>query len=131
MHSIDHLGINVRDIARSKAFYTQALAPLGIGLVMEFGSAAGFGRNGKPDFWIGQGRMEFQRDEQLVEITPVHVCFTATNREEVDRFYDAAIDAGATDNGGPGLRTQYHPNYYGAFVIDPDGHNVEAVFHGH
>ena len=128
---LDHVGINVRDYARSKAFYTQALAPLGIGLVLEFGVAGGFGRDQKkPDFWIGQGKSEFQSDEQIRIITPVHVCFAARSRGEVDAFYTAALAAGGRDNGPPGLRTHYHPTYYGAFVIDPDGHNVEAVFHG-
>lgn len=130
-HSIDHIGINVRDIARAKAFYTAALAPLGISLAMEWGKAAGFGRGGKPDFWVGEGKMEFQSEAQIAEITPVHVCFTAANRAQVDAFYAAALEAGGRDNGAPGLRAHYHPNYYGAFVIDPDGHNVEAVYHGH
>lgn len=128
-HILDHVGINVTNYARSKAFYTQALAPLGIGLVLEFGVAGGFGRE-KPDFWIGQGKGEFQTEEQVRIITPIHVCFTAASRAEVDAFYSAALAAGGRDNGPPGLRTHYHPHYYGAFVIDPDGHNIEAVFHG-
>lgn len=127
---IDHIGLNCSDYERSKAFYEKALAPIGVTLVMEFGKAAGFGRSGKPEFWIGEGKMSFQTQEQLNPITPVHVCFTASSRAEVDAFYAAAIAAGGRDFGGPGLRPQYHHNYYGAFVLDPDGHNVEAAFHG-
>jgi catechol 2,3-dioxygenase-like lactoylglutathione lyase family enzyme len=129
MSSLDHIGINVTDYARSKAFYEKALAPLGITLVMEYGKAAGFGRGGKPDFWVGEGATSFQKPEQLVDITPVHVCFAAKTRADVDAFHAAAIAAGGRDNGKPGLRPEYHANYYGAFVIDSDGHNVEAAIH--
>jgi catechol 2,3-dioxygenase-like lactoylglutathione lyase family enzyme len=129
MSTLDHVGINVSDYARSKAFYEIALAPLGIGLVMEYGKAAGFGREKKPDFWIGEGKTSFQKPEQLASITPVHVCFAARSREEVDAFHAAAVAAGGRDNGPPGIRAEYHPRYYGAFIIDPDGHNVEAAIH--
>ncbi len=129
MASLDHIGINVTDYARSKTFYEKALAPLGITLAMEYGQAAGFGRDKKPDFWIGQGTTSFQKAEQLESITPVHVCFAARSRADVDAFHAAAIAAGGRDNGKPGIRAEYHPNYYGAFVIDPDGHNVEAAIH--
>ncbi|HEX3345095.1 MAG TPA: VOC family protein [Polyangiaceae bacterium] len=129
MASLDHIGINATDYARSKAFYEKALAPLGITLVMEYGKAGGFGRDKKPDFWIGEGTTSFQKPEQLSPITPVHVCFTARTRAEVDAFHTAAVAAGGRDNGKPGIRAEYHPNYYGAFVIDPDGHNVEAAVH--
>ncbi len=129
MASLDHIGINVTDYARSKTFYEKALAPLGITLAMEYGKAAGFGRDKKPDFWIGQGTTSFQKAEQLDSITPIHVCFTARSRADVDAFHAAAIAAGGRDNGKPGIRAEYHPNYYGAFVIDPDGHNVEAAIH--
>ena len=129
MGTLDHIGINVTDYARSKAFYEKALAPLGITLVMEYGKAAGFGRDKKPDFWIGEGATSFQKPEQLAPITPVHVCFTAKTRTDVDGFHAAALAAGGRDNGKPGLRPEYHANYYGAFVIDPDGHNVEAAIH--
>jgi catechol 2,3-dioxygenase-like lactoylglutathione lyase family enzyme len=129
MAILDHIGINVTDIARSKAFYTDALRPLGITLVMEYGPACGFGKNGKPDFWVGAGKTSFQSPEQVAVITPVHVCFAAKDRAEVDAFYTAAIAAGGRDNGKPGLRPEYHANYYGAFVIDPDGHNIEAAVH--
>ena len=117
---IDHIGLAVSDFARSKAFYTQALAPLGIEPVMEYESWAGFGRHGKPEFWFGA-------DESVQK--PMHIAFSAENREQVRKFYDAALAAGGKDNGAPGIREIYHPNYYGAFVFDPDGHNIEAVCH--
>jgi catechol 2,3-dioxygenase-like lactoylglutathione lyase family enzyme len=127
--TLDHVGINVTDYERAKAFYIKALAPLGITLQMEFGKACGFGRDGKPEFWIGEGKTSFQSPEQIRTITPVHLCFAAKSRSDVDAFYRAAIEAGGKDFGAPGLRPEYHPNYYGAFVLDPDGHNVEAVIH--
>jgi catechol 2,3-dioxygenase-like lactoylglutathione lyase family enzyme len=129
-HIVDHLGLNVKDYDRSKRFYQAALAPLGIELAMEFGNAGGFGRARKPEFWISAGKTAFQTEEQIRTITPIHVCFEAKSRDDVDAFYKAALAAGAKDNGPPGLRAHYHPNYYGAFVLDPDGHNIEAVFHG-
>jgi len=130
MACLDHVTLVVSDYARSKAFYDKALAPLGVAAVMEFGPACGFGRGNMPDFWIGSGPTSFQRPEQLRIITPTHIAFAARNRAEVDAFYQAAIAAGAKDFGPPGLRPHYHPNYYAAFVIDPDGHDIEAVFHG-
>ena len=117
---IDHIGLAVSDFEQSKTFYSRALAPLGIELLAEEYGWAGFGRNGKPEFWFG-------RDEHPQN--PMHIAFVAATREQVDRFYAAAIEAGAEDNGRPGVREIYHPNYYGAFVIDPDGHNIEAVCH--
>jgi catechol 2,3-dioxygenase-like lactoylglutathione lyase family enzyme len=123
---LDHAGFPVTDYARSKAFYEKALAPLGYSLIMEVAEdendsmAAGFGANGKPDFWIG-GEGGLNR--------PIHIAIAANDRAAVDAFYRAAIAAGGKDNGAPGLRPHYHPNYYGAFVLDPDGHNVEAVCH--
>ena len=125
---IDHIGFPVSDYARSKAFYDKALAPLGYTLIMEATAeqtesgypAAGFGKDGKPDFWIGgEGRLD----------KPLHVAIVAKDRATVDAFYRAALAAGAKDNGAPGLRAHYHPNYYGAFILDPDGHNIEAVCH--
>jgi catechol 2,3-dioxygenase-like lactoylglutathione lyase family enzyme len=127
---LDHISLAVTDYARSKAFYEKALAPLGIHLVMEYGQACGFGRNHKPDFWIGAGPASYQKPEQLRIITPTHVAFAAQSRDEVDAFYETALEAGAKDFGAPGIRANYHPNYYGAFVLDPDGHDIEAVFHG-
>jgi catechol 2,3-dioxygenase-like lactoylglutathione lyase family enzyme len=129
MSILDHVGINVTDSARSKAFYAQALAPLGITLLMDFGSASGFGKNGKPEFWIAAGKATFQTPEQIAVITPAHICLVAEDRAAVDAFYAAAIAAGGRDNGKPGLRPEYHAKYYGAFVIDPDGHNIEACVH--
>ena len=123
---IDHVGFSVSDYARAKAFYEKALAPLGYALVMEVGPpqsdqpAAGFGSSGKPDFWIGgDGKLE----------KPVHVAFRVKDRATVDAFHHAALAAGGKDNGTPGVRPHYHANYYGAFVLDPDGHNIEAVCH--
>src|SRR5262245_725242 len=130
MQSIDHGTLVVSDYARSKAFYTKALAPLGITPIMDFGQACGFGRDGKPDFWIGVGPSSFQKPEQLRIITPTHIAFAARNRADVDAFHQAALAAGGKDFGAPGVRAHYHPNYYGAFVLDPDGHDIEAVFHG-
>ena len=117
---IDHTGLTVADIAKSKAFYRAALGPLGYALIMEWEQYAGFGMPPKPDFWIGQGK---------ANVPPIHVAFRAQNRREVDAFYKAAMAAGGRDNGPPGLRPHYHENYYGAFVLDPDGHNIEAVCH--
>ncbi|MGE3147563.1 MAG: VOC family protein [Pseudorhodoplanes sp.] len=125
---IDHIGFPVTDYERSKAFYLKALAPLGYELVMEVSqetekghSAAGFGIGRKPDFWIGsEGGVG----------KPLHVAILADNRAAVDAFHRAALAAGGTDNGTPGIRAHYHPTYYGAFVLDPDGHNIEAVCHG-
>ena len=120
---IDHIGLSVSDYQASKAFYLEALAPLGYGLVMEVaqaGPAGGLGAAGKPDFWIAGGG----------PTTPhTHIAFRARDRATVRAFYDAALVAGGRDNGAPGLRPDYHANYYGAFVLDPDGHNIEAVCH--
>jgi catechol 2,3-dioxygenase-like lactoylglutathione lyase family enzyme len=129
MHLLDHITLIVRDYERSKAFYQRVLAPLGVKVIAEYGQACGFGREPKPDFWIGVGPSSFHKPEQLRIITPMHVAFTTRNRAEVDAFHAAALAAGASDFGAPGLRTHYHPNYYGAFALDPDGHNVEAVYH--
>jgi len=129
MSLLDHVSLTVSDFARSKAFYERVLEPLGVTLLMQFGEAAGFGRDQKPDFWIGRGPASFQKPDQLRVITPSHLAFTARSRKEVDAFHAAALAAGAKDFGAPGLRPEYHPNYYGAFAIDPDGHNIEAVFH--
>jgi len=124
---IDHLGLSVSDYEAAKAFYSKALAPLDYSLIMEVteeqtghAAAAGFGAGCKPDFWIGgEGAMN----------KPVHVAILAKDRATVDAFYKAAMAAGGRDNGPPGLRPHYHANYYGAFVLDPDGHNIEAVCH--
>lgn len=117
---LDHLGISVSDYAQSKAFYDAALKPLGIGLVLEVQGWAGYGRPGHPQFWFGPGASPQKG---------LHIAFAAENRAQVRAFHEAALAAGAKDNGPPGIREIYHPNYYGAFVIGPDGHNVEAVCH--
>jgi len=125
---IDHTGVIVSDFAASKAFYSQALAAIGYSLLMEFpaavtGSAdvAGYGVAPKADFWLAGG---------TPNKPPIHVAFRVDSRALVDAFYAAAIAAGGRDNGKPGVRPHYHAEYYGAFVLDPDGHNIEAVYHG-
>jgi catechol 2,3-dioxygenase-like lactoylglutathione lyase family enzyme len=130
MSILDHVTLTVSDYAKAKAFYERALAPLGITALMDFGQACGFGRDQKPSFWIGAGPASFQNAEQLRVITPAHVAFVAGSRAEVEAFHKAALEAGGKDFGAPGIRAHYHPNYYGAFVLDPDGHDIEAVFHG-
>lgn len=124
---IDHMGIAASDFDASRRFYEKALAPLGIGLVMEVTPeqsggyhGLGLGKQGKPFFWVGNGGPKG---------AGIHIAFTADARAQVDAFYDAALAAGGRDNGAPGIRAYYHPNYYGAFVLDPDGINVEAVCH--
>jgi catechol 2,3-dioxygenase-like lactoylglutathione lyase family enzyme len=127
MATLDHTSLGVSDFAAAKAFYSAALKPLGITVLMEFPKAvtgnvdvAGLGSGGKPFFWLADAGKTTPR---------VHIAFTADSRAEVDAFYKAAIAAGGKDNGPPGIRAIYHPNYYGAFVLDPDGHNIEAVCH--
>ena len=117
---MDHVNLPVSDIQRSKRFFQDALSPLGYELLMEHRiSGAGFGQAGKPDFWIKQG----------VPSSAVHVAFASPDRATVDAFHEAAIPAGGRDNGRPGLRPEYHSTYYGAFVLDPDNNNIEAVCH--
>ena len=124
---IDHMGIGASDFAASRRFYDAALAPLGIGLVMEVTPeqaggyhGIGYGAAGKPFFWMGGGGARG---------TGIHVAFSAATRAQVDAFHAAGLKAGGKDNGPPGLRPHYHPDYYGAFLLDPDGINVEAVCH--
>jgi catechol 2,3-dioxygenase-like lactoylglutathione lyase family enzyme len=122
---LDHIGIGVGAYDKSKAFYQAALAPLGYSLQMEIEGWAGFGREGPLGahdlaFWIHRGE---------VPVAPVHVAFRTADRATVAAFHAAALAAGGRDNGAPGLRTHYHPSYFGAFVLDPDGHNIEAVCH--
>ena len=125
---LDHVGIAVSDANRSRAFYDRALAPLGITMLMEVGAeltesggkAYGYGKDDHPFFWFGD-------NEKVGE--GFHVAFVVDSRKAVDAFYAAALSAGGIDNGAPGLRPQYHPAYYAAFVFDPDGYNVEAVCH--
>ena len=124
---IDHTGVSVSDFQKSRRFYAQALAPLGYAPLMELSAAqtggrdvAGFGVAPKPDFWVSSG---------AANVPPMHVAFRAASRAQVDAFHKAAIAAGGRDNGAPGLRPHYHADYYGAFVLDPDGHNIEVVCH--
>ena len=116
----DHIGFGVTDVAQSKAFFLRSLAPLGVAVVMEGPYGVGLGRKGKPSLWI---------HETTSKPAPMHIAFAADSRKDVDDFHRAALAAGGKDNGAPGLRPHYHANYYGAFVIGPDGHNVEAVCH--
>jgi catechol 2,3-dioxygenase-like lactoylglutathione lyase family enzyme len=115
---LDHIGVAVSDVAKSKSFFEAALAPIGYKVLMDFGEAVGLGQD-RPDFWIAKGPVA----------ATSHIAFAAPNRAAVKAFYNAAISAGGKDNGAPGLRPQYHPNYYGAFVYDRDGNNVEVVCH--
>jgi catechol 2,3-dioxygenase-like lactoylglutathione lyase family enzyme len=124
---IDHTGLSASDFDKSKAFYTKALSAIGYALLMEFPASvtgntdvAGFGEPPKPDFWIYKG---------VANNPPVHVAFRVSSRATVDAFYKAAMAAGGRDNGAPGVRPHYHEHYYGAFVLDPDGNNIEAVCH--
>jgi len=117
---IDHIGLEVTDYPKSKAFYVQALAPLGIGIIMEVEGFVGIGREGKPEFWFSASSAAPRK---------IHVAFTAANRAQVRAFHEAALAAAGRDNVAPGIRALYHPNYYGAFVLDPDGNNIEAVCH--
>lgn len=124
---IDHTGLNISDPAKSRKFYNEALAPLGYAMLKEIPTeytdgkmVLGYGIAPKPDFWVAEG---------TPNKPPIHIAFVAQSRRQVDEFYKAALAAGGKDNGAPGLRAHYHPDYYGAFVLDPDGHNVEAVCH--
>jgi catechol 2,3-dioxygenase-like lactoylglutathione lyase family enzyme len=120
---IDHIGVGVRDYEESVAFYSAALGPLGLELVAETDTdnrAAGFGYRGRDDFWIHEGRPAGR----------AHIAFEAQSQEQVDGFHAAAIDAGGRDNGPPGLRGEYSATYYAAYILDPNGNNIEAVFHG-
>jgi len=124
---LDHVGVSVMDYEKSKAFYARALAPLDYATAYEIPrehtggiGVCGFGAPGRPQFWIdGAGKPS----------PKLHVAFAAKNRAAVDAFYEAALAAGGRDNGKPGPRPHYHEHYYGAFVLDPDGHNIEAVCH--
>jgi len=116
----DHIGIGATDLESTKAFFRAALEPLGIGIAYDGGDTIGVGPKGKPALWIGAAKSK---------PTPIHIAFTAESRTLVDEFYEKALAAGAKDNGPPGLRPDYSPTYYAAFVIGPDGHNVEAVCH--
>jgi catechol 2,3-dioxygenase-like lactoylglutathione lyase family enzyme len=117
---LDHIGLAVRDFGRSSTFFRRALAPLGIQTVLEGEGWAMLGKDGRPQLWIGV---------QGIPPGPIHIAFAAASRAQVRAFHRAALAAGGRDNGAPGIRARYHPDYYGAFVFDPDGHNIEAVCH--
>lgn len=119
-HRLDHVGIPVRDLKRARIFYAAALAPLGIELLSASEAHAAFGTGHMPYLTL---RLS------MTTPAPVHLAFSADNRSQVDAFYRAAIAAGGEDHGAPGLRPAYHAHYYGAFVLDPDGHNIEMVKH--
>jgi catechol 2,3-dioxygenase-like lactoylglutathione lyase family enzyme len=116
---LDHVTLRVHDLAASRAFYLAALAPLGYGLLHDFPEAVGLGAGGKADLWLTPDP----------SAAPQHVAFAAPTRAAVDAFHAAGLAAGARDNGSPGLRAHYHPDYYGAFIDDPSGHHMEAVIH--
>ena len=116
---IDHLALGVSDMAASRAFYEAALAPLGFEVVMEWKGRVAFGPPARPIFFLAPDQPP----------SALHVSFQARDRDAVDAFHAAALAAGGRDNGAPGMRPQYHPHYYGAFVLDPDGNNIEAVCH--
>jgi catechol 2,3-dioxygenase-like lactoylglutathione lyase family enzyme len=116
----DHIGFGVSNLVESKKFFLAALKPLGVAVAMEGPYGVGIGQHNKPTLWLHETTEPARR---------LHLAFTAVSRQQVDEFYRAAMAAGAKDNGAPGLRPQYHADYYGAFVIGPDGHNVEAVCH--
>jgi len=118
MNILDHVILVVPEVAACRPFYEQALAPLGISVVKEFGTSAAFGIDGNPSFWLSEGGEPLR---------PMHVAFIAPSRAHVRAFHEAALAAGGQDNGAPGVREIYHPDYYGAFVLDPHGHNIEAV----
>ena len=118
--TLDHIGFNVKDFKKSRAFYIAALAPLGMQILMEGEGWAMIGRPNQGAFWFGAFG---------APASPIHVAFSADDRAQVRSFHEAGLRAGGRDNGAPGLRPQYHPNYYGAFVLDLDGHNIEAVCH--
>jgi catechol 2,3-dioxygenase-like lactoylglutathione lyase family enzyme len=116
---LDHIMLKVKDYAESKRFYDAVLGTLGYRMLMDFGEGGGYGDK-KPDFWIGAAPDPHAR---------MHIAFKAKSRAQVDAFHAKALELGAQDNGAPGLRPEYHANYYGAFIIDPNGHNIEAVIH--
>jgi catechol 2,3-dioxygenase-like lactoylglutathione lyase family enzyme len=117
---IDHVGVRVQDFSRLVAFYREALAPIGYSVLMEFPDVAGLGTKGKPDLWI----MKTDKTPH-----PTHVAISAAERAHIDAFHAAGLTAGGTDNGPAGLRPDYHPHYYAAFILDPEGNNIEVVCH--
>ena len=133
---LDHLGLTVIDFDRSLAFYDRCLGAAGITRLMTLipgqypgpNRIAGYGQK-RPQFWIGEKGMSFWTPAHQPAMSPIHVCFTVASRQLVHEFHQAGLLAGGTDYGAPGVRAHYHPDYYGAFILDPDGNNVEAVCH--
>ncbi|MEA2781037.1 MAG: hypothetical protein QOK29_2581 [Rhodospirillaceae bacterium] len=124
---LDHISLGVTDLARARKFYDQALRPLGYKVVFAIPGSYGYGASkDQPQFWVG---VPLAKRRTARPSPGTHIAFQAGNRKAVDAFYRAAMKAGGKDNGEPGLRPEYHPNYYGAFVIDPEGHAIEAVCH--
>ncbi|WP_369975329.1 VOC family protein [Xanthomonas bundabergensis] len=128
MSPLDHIGLSCADLERSLSFYRAALAALGLDVVMEVSAEqtgdrrhVGFGRDGKPSVWLSDGAPGTGGG--------LHLAFVAAERAQVDAFHRAGLAAGGRDHGAPGLRPYYHPDYYAAFLLDPDGHNIEAVCH--
>ncbi len=119
---IAHIGFTVKDIEKTRAMYTKALAPLGLSIQMEGGGFVGYGKEGNNFLWLGA-----PNEKHTTVPTDIHICFSASTRSAVDEFYKAGLDAGFTDNGAPGIREMYAPNYYAAFLFDNDGNNIEAV----
>jgi catechol 2,3-dioxygenase-like lactoylglutathione lyase family enzyme len=120
--AIDHVTVKVKDLAAAKAFYASALAPLGYEVLMEMDNFVGLGAGGKPDLWLAK---------YAQTAPPAHVAIAGETKEKVDAFHAAALQAGGKDNGAPGKRPEYRPGYYGAFVHDPEGNNLEVVIHHH
>jgi len=118
----DHLCLNINNLQKSRAFYDAAFLPLGLSSLMQYENLVAYGRNDTPQYFLAQ------KSKTQLE-APLHIAFSALSRADVDHFHAAALAAGGLDNGQPGIRAQYHPNYYAAYVIDPDGHNIEAVCH--
>jgi catechol 2,3-dioxygenase-like lactoylglutathione lyase family enzyme len=118
---LDHISLGVRDIKRARRFYDAALAPLGYRCVSDYGAMLGYGAN-QAALWVGEAKRPVAADPE----SGLHVCLSAPTRQSVDAFYAAALSAGGSDNGKPGLRADYGPNYYAAFVVDPDGYRLEA-----
>jgi len=126
---LDHVSLGVGNLEKSRAFYDAALKPLGCRRVYDLDMLSGYGASAdEPSFWIG-GPDAAAPELNVVPSAGSHVAFAAESRAAVDAFYAAAMANGGRDNGRPGLRPEYHESYYGAFVLDPDGHHIEAVCH--
>ena len=131
---IDHISFAVKNYKESRDFYDKTLAILGYECLMDFDDeehqVAGYGKNGKPSFWIGTKKnpTELDKHEQVGQAAGFHVGFAASNVESVHKWYEKCLEIGGKDNGAPGPRPKYHPGYYGAFIVDPNGWRIEACF---